>query len=73
MANYIQRTLADKGYLVAQTIRSGMKQSIPLPPPVDPNDTDKEDLEAIRAKDVKSVAKRRQKLEESLLKGYATV
>ena len=31
------------------------------------------DLEAIRAKDVKTVAKRRQKLKESLLKGYATV
>ena len=73
VANYIQRTLADEGYLVAQTIRNGKKQSIPLPPPVDPNDPDKEDLEAIRNEDVKSVAKRRQKLKESLLKGYATV
>ena len=45
--NYIQRTLPDKGYLVAQTIRSGMKQSIALPPPVDQNDPDKEDLQAI--------------------------
>jgi hypothetical protein len=73
VANYIQRTLADEGYLVAQRIRSGTKQSIPLPLPVDPNDPDKEDLEAIRTKDVKTVAKRRQKLKESLLKGYATV
>ena len=73
VANYIQWTLADKGYLVTQTIRSGTKQSIPLPPPVDPNNPDKEDLEAIQTKDVKSVAKRRQKLKESLLKGYATV
>lgn len=73
MANYIQRTLADEGYLVAQTIRNWKKQSIPLPPPVDPNDPDKEDLEAIRNEDVKSVAKRRQKLKESLLKGYSTV
>ncbi len=38
VANYIQRTLADEGYL-AQTIRTGTKQSILLPPPVDPNDT----------------------------------
>ncbi len=35
VANYIQRTLADEGYLVAETIRSGKKQSIPLPAPVD--------------------------------------
>jgi len=73
VANYIQRTLPGEGYLVAQTIRSGMKQSIVLPPPVDQNDPDKEDLEAIRAKDVKTIAKRRQKLKESLLKGYAMV
>ena len=58
VANYIQRTLADEGYLVAQTIRNGKKQLIPLPPPVDLNDLDKEDLEAIRNEDVKSVAKR---------------
>jgi hypothetical protein len=50
-----------------------MKKSIPLPPPVDANDPDKENLEAIQTKDVKTVAKRRQKLKESLLKGYATV
>ncbi len=73
VANYIQRTLADKGYLVAETIRSGKKQSIPLPAPVDPNDPDKTDLEAIRAEDVKTVAKRQQKLRESRMKGYATV
>jgi hypothetical protein len=69
VANYIQRTLADKGYLVAETIRSGEKQSILLPAPVDPNDHDKTDLEAIRAEDVKTVAKRQQKLRESLMKG----
>jgi hypothetical protein len=71
--NCIQRMLLDEGYLVAQTIRSGMEQSIALPPPVDQSDPDKDDLEAIRAEDVKAVAKRRQKLKESLLKGYATV
>ena len=73
VANYIQRTLPDEGYLVAQTIRSGTRQFIPLPPPVNVNDPDRDDLKAIQAEDVKTVAKRRQKLRESLLKGYATV
>jgi hypothetical protein len=58
---------------VAETIRSGEKQLILLPAPVDPNNPDKMDLEAIQAEDVKTVAKRRQKLRESLMKGYATV
>ncbi len=58
---------------MAERIRSGEKQLIPLPAPVDPNDPNKADLEAIRATDVKTVAKRRQKLRESLMKGYATV
>ncbi len=65
VANYIQRTLADEGYLVAETIRNGEKQSISLLAPVDPNNPDKPDLEAIRAEDVKTVAKRRQKSRES--------
>ncbi len=73
VANYIQHTLADDGYLVAEMIRSGKKQSILLPAPVDPNDPNKMDLEAIRAEDVKTIAKRRQKLRELLMKGYATV
>jgi hypothetical protein len=46
---------------------------IALPPPVNANDSDKADLEIICVEVVKSVAKRRQKLEESLKKGYATV
>ena len=50
-----------------------MEQSIALPPPVDQSDPDKDDLEAIQAEDVKAVAKRRQKLKEPLLKGYAAV
>ncbi len=73
VANYIQRTLPDEGYLVAQTIKSGIEQTIALPPPVDQSDPDKDDLNAMQAEDVKAVAKRRQKLKESLLKGYATV
>ncbi len=58
VANYIQQTLPDEGYLVAQTIMSRMEQSIALLPPVDQSDPDKDNLEAIQAEDVKAVAKR---------------
>ena len=63
----------DESYLVAETIRTGTVQTIALPPPVDENASDKADLEIICVEVVKSVAKRQQKLEESLKKGYATV
>ena len=33
IANYLQRTSTDEGYLVAETIRTGKEQTIPLPPP----------------------------------------
>ena len=73
IANYLQRTSTDEGYLVAETIRTGREQTIPLPPPVDPNAADKADLKIIRSEDVKTIAKRRQKLSEALKRGYATV
>jgi hypothetical protein len=73
VANYLQRTSAEEGYLVAETVQTGKQQLIPLPPPIDPNVEDKADLENIRAKDVKTIAKRQQNLQESLKKGYVTV
>jgi hypothetical protein len=73
VANYPQCTSAEEGYLVAETMRTGKQQLIPLPPPIDPNVEDKADLEIIRAEDVKTIAKRQQKLQESLKKGYLTV
>jgi hypothetical protein len=73
VAGYIQRSRMDESYLVAETIRTGTGQTITLPAAVDVNAPDKADLEVIRVEVVKSVAKRRQKLEESLKKGYATV
>ena len=73
VAGYVQRSGMDESYLVAETIRMGTAQTIALPPAVDPNAPDRTDLEVIRVEVVKSVAKRRQKLEESLKKGYATV
>jgi hypothetical protein len=65
--------LVAKVYLVAQTVQTRMQQTINLPPPVDPNAPDKANLEIIRAEEVKSVAKRQQKLKEALKKGFAKV
>jgi hypothetical protein len=73
VANYLQRTSAEEGYLVAETVQTRKQQLIPLPPPIDLNVEDKADMEIIQAKDVKTIAKRQQKLQESLKKGYATV
>jgi hypothetical protein len=73
MANYLQCTSAAEGYLVAETVLTGKKQIIELPPAVDPNAPDVNNQNIIRAKEVKLVAKRQQKLEEALKKGYATV
>ena len=73
VAGYVQRSGMEESYLVAETIRTGTAQTIALPAAVDVNDPEKADLELIRTEVVKSVAKRRQKLEESLKKGYATV
>ncbi len=54
-------------------MHTGKQQTIDLSPPIDGNDPDAEDLKIVCAKEVKSVAKWRLKLEESLKKGYATV
>jgi hypothetical protein len=66
VANFLQRTAHDEGYLVAETVRTGKQQMIDLPPPIDGNDPNAEDLKIVRAEELKSVAKRRLKLEESL-------
>ncbi len=73
VANYLQRTSASEGYLVAEMVRSGREQTIALPDAVGPNAPDAADLAIIRAKEVKTIAKRRLKLQNSLKKGYATV
>jgi len=63
----------EESYLVTETIRTGTGRTIALPAAVDVNAPDKADLEVIHVEVVKSAAKRRQKVEESLKKGYATV
>jgi hypothetical protein len=73
VANYPQWSSAAEGYLVTEMVQTGKKQTIRLPAAVDENPLDKDDLNIIRNEEIKSVAKRRQKLGELLKKGFATV
>ncbi len=73
VANYLQRTSTSEGYLVPKMVRSGREQTIALPDAVDLNAPNAADLTIIRAEKVKTIAKRRLKLQDSLKKGYATV
>ena len=73
IAIYLQRTLASKGYLVAETVRTGREKIIELPPAIDLNAANANDQKIIRGEEVKMIAKRRLKLAESLKKVYATV
>ena len=63
VANYLQRTAADEGYLVTETIRTGKEQIIALPPAVDPNAMDADDQKIIREEAVRAIAMRKVKLE----------
>ncbi len=58
VTGYVQRGGMEESYLVAETIRKGVAQTIALPPPVDTNAPDKADLELICVEMVKSVVKR---------------
>jgi hypothetical protein len=73
VANYLQKSSAAEGYLVAEMVRTGCKQVIELPAAVDKNTPNAADLAVIRTEEVKTVAKWQQKLEELLKKGFATV
>ncbi len=73
MANYLQRTATDEGYLVAETIRTGKEQIIALPPAIDPNAADTDDQKIIWEEAVRAIAKRKAKLDNALKKGFATV
>jgi hypothetical protein len=73
VTNYLQCTAALEGYWVAETVRTGRKQVINLPSAIDPNNPELEDKKIIQAEEVKTIAKRHLKLEDSLKEGYATV
>ena len=62
VANFLQQTAHDEGYLVAETVHTRKQQMIDLPPPINGNDPDVEDLKIVRAEEVKPVAMRRLKL-----------
>ncbi len=71
--NYLQHTLASKGYLADKVVMTGKAQTISLPLAVDVNLPDAADLKIIRDKEARAIAKRRSKLVDLLKKGYAMV
>ena len=73
LANYLQRTAVDEGYLVTETARTGMEQVIVLPPAVNPNAADADDQKIIWEEAVRAVAKKNAKLDNALKKGFVTV
>ena len=73
MVHYLQRTAADEGYLVAETIRTRKQQIIALPPVVDTSVPDTEDQKILQEEAVRAIAKRKVKLENALKKGFAMV
>jgi len=59
VVNHFSTDLGRRGVLGGRTVRIGKEQTIPLPPPVHANAQDKEDLDIIRAEDIKTITKRR--------------
>ncbi len=73
VANYLQRKVADEGYLVAETVRTGKQQIIMLPPLVNASAVDANNQKIIQEEAVRAIAKRKTKLDNALKKGFATV
>ena len=48
IANYLQQTAADEGYIIAKMVRTGKACMIPLPPPMDENGADANNQKIIR-------------------------
>ena len=71
--SYVQCSVGKEAYLVVQTIRTGVLQTIDLPPPVPVNDPEADDLIIIREEVVRAVAKRRITLNQDLKKGFLAV
>ena len=68
IASYVQHSVGKEAYLVAQKIRTGILQTIDLPPTVPANDPEADDLIIIREEVVRAVAKRRITLNQDLKK-----
>jgi hypothetical protein len=71
VANYLQRTAAEQGYLVAETVRTGKAQTIALPLPINVSVADTEDQKVIQEEVIRAIPKRKAKLDGALKKGYA--
>jgi hypothetical protein len=65
--------VADEGYLVAKTMRTGKHQIIVLPLPIDASAADADAQKIIQEEAVRAIAKRKTKLDNALKKGFATV
>jgi hypothetical protein len=70
VANYMQRTAAEEGYLVAEMVRTGKAQTIALSPPVNASAADEEDQLYIQEETIRVIAMRKAKLDGALKKGY---
>jgi hypothetical protein len=57
VANYIQQTAADEGYLVAGMVRMGKEQLITLPPPINQSVADAEDQKIIQEEAIRAITK----------------
>ncbi len=73
VANYLQWTAAEKGYLVAERVRMGKAQAIALPLPIDPSAADVDYQKIIQVEASRAIVKRKARLDGALKKGYATI
>ena len=73
ISSCIQRSVGKEAYLVAQTIRTGVLQTIDLPSPIPVKDPDVDDITIVKVEVVRAVAKRRITLNQDLKKLLATV
>ena len=73
MANYLQGTAADEGYLVTETVRTGKEQIIALPPAVNTSASDADNQKIIWEEAVRAIAKRKVKLDNAPKKEFVTV
>ncbi len=70
MANYLQCMVADKGYLVAKTVRTGKEQRIVLLAPVDASAADADNKRIIQEEAIRAITKRKAKLNNAPKKDF---
>ena len=70
IANYIQRSSLNEGFLVAQVIRTGAQQTTAMPAAADANDAD---AVLVKTEQVRTIVERCAKLNASIKRGFATL